>query len=300
MVIPESIRKLAPFASRYTSLQSWDGPVRMHYYDEEDVHNAAGPSDALPLICLHGNPTWSFYYRNVIAALRTRRRVIAMDHIGCGASARPRNYPYCLAQHIRNFSEFMAKVCPSRVHLLLHDWGGAIGLGWAVRNPDRVGKIILTNTAAFISGRIPLRIAAGKIPLLGEFAIRRLNAFVRAALVMAPAKPLPAEVRRALLWPYKDYQSRIAVHRFVQDIPLHPGHRSFRLLQGIGDQLADLPQGMILWGEKDFCFNHHFLRRWQSIWPDADVRLFPAGGHYLLEDQTRGCLQAIEQYLNKG
>lgn len=292
-MIPDEIHRLIPFRSEYLRL-SHPEAIRLHYFDE-------GPrqSDQPPLICVHGNPTWSFYFRKVLTAFRQERRVIALDHIGCGLSSKPQKYPYHLRQHIDNFSVFMEQVCPEgEVDLLLHDWGGAIALGWAVHRPEKVRKIILTNTAGFRSRHIPVRIAAGKLPVLGDYAIRGLNLFARAALLMAAKKPLSKEVRQALLWPYRNYQDRIALLRFVQDIPLHAAHPSWKTLTDIEEHLSALPQGLILWGEKDFCFNQHFLKRWQQIWPDALVRRFPEGGHYLLEDESEGCLKAIREYLN--
>ena len=291
-MIPDHIRQIYPFRSQYVALSDTDD-LRMHYIDE-----GAESSDALPLLCVHGNPTWSFYFRNIISHFKKSRRVIAPDHIGCGASSAPQDFSYTLERHIENLGRFIEKKNLKKVDLLVHDWGGAIALGWAVKNPEKVGRIILTNTAGFRSKNIPYRIAIGKIPVVGEFMIRRFNAFARAAIYMAPAKPLNKNVRKGLLWPYRDYRRRIAVARFVQDIPLHSKHQSYDTLHEIEKGLQQFSSALILWGEKDFCFNQSFLDKWKEIWPDSKIISFSEGGHYLLEDESQACIRAIEEYLH--
>ena len=163
-----------PFESRLFDL---DG-LRYHYIDE-------GAGD--PLLMVHGNPTWSFAWRNLIRDLRSDYRAIAVDHIGCGFSDKPRDYPYTLAQHVDNLCRFIVDRDLRDITLLGHDWGGCIGMGAAVRMPERFARFVLFNTAAFRSKRIPLRISLCRIPLLGTLGVRGLNLFSRAALRMAVA-----------------------------------------------------------------------------------------------------------------
>ena len=166
-----------PFESHEFRL---DG-LRYHYLDE-----GSGPT----LLFVHGNPTWSFAFRNLIKALSPHYRVLAVDHIGCGFSDKPQNYPYRLAQHVENLERFVTGLDLRDITLFAHDWGGAIGMGVAARMPERFSRFVLFNTAAFRSRRMPLRIAICRIPGLGALGVRGLNLFSRAALRMAVARPI--------------------------------------------------------------------------------------------------------------
>jgi haloalkane dehalogenase len=240
----------------------------------------------LPVVMLHGNPSWSYLYRRLILGLRGNYRCLAPDHLGCGLSAKPQDYPYRLADHIANLEQVLAQRGIGRCVLVVHDWGGAIGMGWAVRNPEKVAGLVVMNTAAFRSHRIPLRIAVCRWPLLGALLVRGLNLFVRGAIHMAVAHPMAPEVAAGFLAPYDSWASRVAVHRFVRDIPLRPGHPSWETLVAVEEGLARLTgKPMLLcWGGQDFCFNDEFYQEWRRRFPGAQCHYFPEAGHYLLED----------------
>ena len=156
---------------------------RYHFIDEGDPQNP-------PVLMLHGNPTWSFYYRRLITALKQDYRIIAPDHMGCGLSDKPQDYPYCLKTHMRNVKALVDHLQLKGITLVCHDWGGAIGMGVAARRPDLFSRFVVLNTAAWRSARMPKRIAACRIPLLGPLAVRGFNGFALAATRMAVAKPL--------------------------------------------------------------------------------------------------------------
>src|SRR5436190_7743338 len=137
-----SWRDLYPFQSRHLSL----GPHRLHYLD-----GGAGP----PLLFVHGNPTWSFYLRNLILGLRDQFRCVAVDHIGCGLSDKPQDYPYTLQQRIDDLVQVLEQLDLTGATLLAHDWGGAIGLGAVQRLPARFARIVLFNTGAFPPPFVP-------------------------------------------------------------------------------------------------------------------------------------------------
>ena len=199
--VPEAIRHLYPFEPHHLDL----GGVGMHYVDE-----GAGP----PVVMLHGNPTWSFYYRELIAELRGRHRVIAPDHVGCGLSDKPQQYPYTLARHIENAERLFDHLGLDGITLAMHDWGGAIGFGLAARQPGRIRRFIVFNTAAFF-GPVPLRIRLCRLAVLGPLMVRGLNAFARGAVRMAcknRARMTP-EVRAGYLLPYDSYATRVALLR---------------------------------------------------------------------------------------
>ncbi len=279
-----------PFASHFFDL---DG-LRYHYIDE-----GTGPT----LLMVHGNPTWSFAWRNLIKALAPRYRVVAVDHIGCGFSDKPQDYSYRLAQHVANLERFVTGLDLSEITLFAHDWGGAIGMGAAAALPERFSRFVLFNTAAFRSKRIPLRISVCRIPGFGDLAIRGLNGFSLAALRMAVAKPerITPSVRAGYLAPYRNWRDRIAVLRFVQDIPLSPSHPSYATLQAIEESLPKFEKRPMLfvWGERDWCFTTEFLDEFERRFPQAETLRLPEAGHYVFEDAHEAIIPRVEQFLSR-
>ena len=272
--LPEPIRALYPFVGRV--VQQPGG--MQHVLDE---------GDGVPVVMVHGNPTWSFHFRQVVVALRAHHRCVVPDHLGCGLSDKPQDgFGYQLVDHIDNLERLLDRLGVRSCHLLLHDWGGAIGMGYAVRHPDRIRSIALLNTAAFCAPWIPLRIAACRVPVLGEWLVRGLNGFAGPAAWMTTVRPLASTVRRGYLHPYGNWRDRIAVHRFVRDIPLHEGHPSWDTLKAIEEGLSRFSHTPveIFWGMNDWCFHEKFLREWERRWPHAGVHRLPDVGHYALED----------------
>ncbi|MBL8849023.1 MAG: alpha/beta fold hydrolase [Planctomycetaceae bacterium] len=279
-----------PFASRHISL---DG-LRYHFIDE-------GPRDAAPVLFVHGNPTWSFVWRNLIRALSPTYRCIAVDHIGCGMSDKPQQYDYTLDRHITNLCTLVETLDLRNVTLVAHDWGGCIGMGAAGRLPDRFARFVLMNTAAFRSTRMPFRIAVCRWPVLGALGVRGLNLFAKAALTMAVNKrTLPAEVRRGLLAPYDSWAHRIAIHRFVLDIPMSAEHPSYGTLVHVEESLAQQTgKPMLLaWGMRDWCFTPEFLAEWRQRFPAAEVKEFADAGHYLFEDEAGELAVAVGKFID--
>jgi haloalkane dehalogenase len=290
MTAPETWRALYPFASHTIEV----GGYRYHYLDE-----GAGPV----LLLVHGNPTWSFYWRQLVLALRDRYRLIVPDHIGCGLSEKPAasRYSYRLAQRIDDLKSLIEQLHLEQITLLAHDWGGAIGLGTAVEMPDRFDRFVLLNTAAFRGPRMPWRIRICRTPLLGRLAVQGLNLFARAALWMAVAKPerMTADVRAGLLAPYDSWRHRTAVYRFVADIPLRPHHPSYPALVKIESGLAqfrDRPVCLI-WGMRDWCFTPDCLDRFLDFFPKAKVHQLSDVGHYVVEDAYERIVPIVERFL---
>jgi pimeloyl-ACP methyl ester carboxylesterase len=268
------------------------GNLRYHFVDEGDPRNP-------PILMLHGNPTWSFYYRRLITALKGDFRVIAPDHIGCGLSDKPQQYPYRLRNHIHNVETLVDHLGLNGIALVCHDWGGAIGMGLATRRPDIFSRFVVFNTAAWRSNRMPKRIAACRIPFLGPLAVRGLNGFALAATHMAVAKPLDKAAKTGLLHPYNNWRNRIGVLRFVQDIPMDPSHPSYDCLketERLLHRLRDKPM-IICWGMKDWCFDAVFLRQWQERFPRAAISPYPQAGHYILEDAHETVIPEVRNFL---
>jgi haloalkane dehalogenase len=247
------------------------------------------------VLCVHGNPTWSFYWRALIRALSPTHRVVAPDHIGCGLSDKPQDWPYRFEAHIANLQRLVEHLDLRDITLVVHDWGGAIGAGFAVRNADRISKLVVTNTAAWPSSRIPTRIALCRIPGVGALAVRGLNGFAVAATRMATEKGLSADARAGLLAPYSSWADRIATLRFVEDIPMQVDHPSHAVMQGVADgliTLADKPMHLV-WGMKDWCFTPKFLEEWVVRFPKATVTRLPDVGHYVMEDAPESVIAAV-------
>jgi len=286
-VLPDFLRQLYPFESHWMETDAG----RVHYVDE-----GAGEQTVL---FVHGNPTWSFFYRNLILGLRNKFRCIAIDHLGMGLSDKPQDFSYRLSDRIDHLDTLIQKLGLKQFHLVVHDWGGAIGTGAALRHLDKLGRIQIMNTAAFRSERMPWQIGLCRLPVLGEAYVRGLNGFAGPATFMAPAKKLSSAVKAGYLWPHGNWADRVAVARFVQDIPMNDCHPSYATLVSIEEQLpklADKPMQLI-WGMKDFCFNESFLREWQRRFPQAKTTELSGAGHYLLEDEPEVCLQLTRDFL---
>ncbi len=281
-------RALYPFESREMIV----GGQRYHYVDE-------GRGEVLLLV--HGNPTWSFYWRELIRALREKYRLIAVDHIGCGLSDKPRSYDYSLARHIDNLCQLVERLELDQATLVAHDWGGPIGLGAAVRHPERFARFVLFNTAAFRSTRMPWRIRACRLPVVGQLAVQGLNGFARAALRMAVChrERMTAPVRHGLLAPFDTWSNRQAIYRFVADIPMSPRDPSYRTLVEIEENLPALAAKpwLLIWGMRDWCFTPWFLERFLDFVPNAEVHRLQDCGHYVVEDAHERIAPIVERFL---
>ena len=287
---------LYPFESTWLDIAGF----RMHYLDE-------GPRDAPVVLMLHGNPTWSFYYRNLVLALRDRYRCIVPDHIGCGLSDKPgaSQYPYTLKQRISDLGELMDHLQVTRpVHMIVHDWGGMIGFGWAAQRPGQIASMVIANTAAFPlpqEKKLPAALWLVRNTRLGAVLVQGLNAFSGLAARVAFKKPVSSRVRKAYKGPYDSWANRIATLRFVQDIPLAPQDPGYEIIQATELRLPDFADKpcLLAWGEKDFVFDLHFLNKWKLIFPHAKVLSYPDCGHYIFEDAGQPLTQAISDFLDE-
>ncbi|MHC4398826.1 MAG: alpha/beta fold hydrolase [Planctomycetota bacterium] len=286
-------RRLYPFQSHYVTLAGH----RYHYLDEGE-----GPV----VLMVHGNPTWSFYWRELIKPLRERYRVVVPDHIGCGLSDKPngRSYSYRLKDRIDDLRGLIERLDLEGITLIAHDWGGGIGMGTAVAIPERFSRFVLMNTAAFRSRRCPWRIRVCRTPLLGAVALQGLNLFARAALrqaVWRRERMTPA-VRAGLLAPYDSWGHRRAILRFVRDIPLRGRHPSRQTLAEIEAGLSQFRRHPVslIWGMRDWCFTPHFLDRFLEVFPDAEVHRLDDAGHYLVEDAHERIVPIVEAFLQSG
>ena len=280
-----------PFGGRFLDV----GGARMHYLDE---------GSGAPVVMVHGNPTWSYYYRNLVLALRDTHRVIVPDHIGMGLSDKPDDaaYPYRLERYVDDLGRLIDHTEPNaKISLVVHDWGGMIGLAWAVRNPERIERMIILNTAFFpmpAHKSVPWELRLVR-SFLGPVLVRGLNLFCKgAARRCVTAKPLTAGERRAYLAPYDSWAHRRAVLRFVQDIPVEPDEPSYDVVADVAekiDLLREVPT-LLLWGMRDFIFDPDYLHEIERRMPQAEVHRFEQAGHYLLEDALTEVRPMIERF----
>jgi pimeloyl-ACP methyl ester carboxylesterase len=288
---PPFLKEVYPFTpSRYCL----DSGHSLSYLDE-------GKEDSLPTIFLHGNPTWSFYYRKAVLAWRELGRCIVPDHLGCGLSDKPssKEFSYQLKDHANNIRNLINSLHIENFNLVMHDWGGAIGMTAFGDEPERVRKIVLLNTAAFPSSDVPRRILFCRLPLLGEFWVRAMNGFAFPATWMGSTKGLTESTKKGLLFPYDNWKNRIAIWKFVRDIPHEKNHPSKAVLEKTSQQLANFTgtPSMACWGMKDFCFHGGFLNEWKKRWPNLDVHRLEDLGHYLLEDSFEDVRSKVEPFL---
>lgn len=272
--------------------------IHLSYLDE---------GEGAAVVMVHGNPSWSFYYRKLVLALRGDHRCIVPDHVGCGLSDVPSDadYGYTLDSRIGDLERLLDHLGVESASLVVHDWGGLIGLGWAVAHPERVRSLVVLNTAAFhlpAGKAVPWQLRLVRDTALGAVLVRGLNAFaLGAAWVGCTRRRMPAAVRRAYTAPYDSWAHRHATLRFVQDIPLGPDDPAYGTVTRVSEGLAQLADRPILlgWGLRDFVFDADYLAEFERRWPRAEVHRYADAGHYVLEDAADELVPLIAGFLRR-
>jgi haloalkane dehalogenase len=275
--IPED---LYPFESHFADV----GGARVHYVDEGD-----GP----PLLLLHGNPTWSFLYRDVIKGLRDSYRCIAVDHPGFGLSKKvPSGYGYTAAEHARVLEQLVLQLDLTEVTMMVQDWGGPIGFAAATRHPERFAGFVVGNTWAWPKSdagtQVFSRLLGGPI---GGYMITKRNAFVERILPGGVKRhKLSETVMNAYRGPFPTPESRRPVHVFPREIL-----RARPLLAEIETRLPTLAgkPALIVWPTGDVAFREPELRRWQEVFPGHHTVSLEGAGHYIQEDAPDEIVAAI-------
>jgi olefin beta-lactone synthetase len=271
-----------PAWSRFVPAIDAEGVPRTWHVLDNGVEPEVGT-----LLCVHGNPTWSYLWRRFLSGADPGWRVVAVDQLGMGFSERL-NAPRTLAARIDDLDTITTQLgITDHVVLAAHDWGGPISLGWAQRHPDQIAGLILTNTgvAVPLDTGPPALIRLARSRLLREMVCLRTTTFVRAAAALS-WPPIPADVRSALRAPYSSAERRRAVGEFVADIPLESSHPSRAALERVALGLTDLATvpTLLLWGPRDPVFTQRFLRDLQRRLPHADVHWYTRASHLVMED----------------
>jgi pimeloyl-ACP methyl ester carboxylesterase len=279
-----------PYVPRYLNT----GDVRLHYVDE-------GPSEAQPLLFVHGNPTWSYLWRRPLSELPAQgRRCVAFDHMGFGRSDKPPQLSaYSLERHIENAIALIDALDLSDVTLVGHDWGGPIGLGALLERRDRLRALVLMNTWAWeLPSFLPPFLREFRTEGLGEILALGGNLFVESipgGMRRRDADPLMMEAYRA---PFPDYWSRAGTLAFQREIPLTERDRSAPLMASIHERLPDLALPVLLvWGMRDPVFQPVFLEQWRELFPEAETVELDDASHFLVEDSPDAVIDAIEGFL---
>jgi haloalkane dehalogenase len=285
-----AVRALYPFESHYLEVE---GGHRLHYVDE-------GKGDTLLMV--HGNPTWSFYYRELVKGLRDTCRCVALDHLGCGLSDKPRPWGYRITDHVKNLVALIDKLDLRDITLVVHDWGGAIGYLAALERPDRFKRFVVFNSGVFLKP-LPFFLKTFRLPLYGKLVVQGLNGFLRSGLLFILGHPerFRGAVREGYMAPYNTFEDRYAILRFVEEIPLEDGHHNRPLLERLDQGLPlfkDRPH-LVVWGLKDWVFHTGYLQGWKERFPAAEVHELPDAAHWVVEEAHERILPLVKSFLDR-
>lgn len=274
-----------PFDAHYLDLPAG----RMHYVDE---------GSGAPVVMVHGNPTWSFLYRHLIDHLRPRHRCVVPDHLGFGLSDKPAAWSYRPEDHTANLTALIDSLDLEGVTLVVQDWGGPIGLGFALAHPERIRRIVILNTWMWPVNRDPYYVAFGSIGggPLGRFLIRRFNFFARVVMpqLYGDRSRLTEEIHRHYLAPLATRQDRAGSAAFAGEVLAASGWLGE--LWGRRSVLDAIPK-LIVWGMQDIAFRPKELARWRAAYPDAEVVELADVGHFVQEEAPVRLREAVDRFL---
>ncbi len=281
-----AISKLLPFKSNYLEVAGY----KMHYLDE-----GSGPI----VVALHGNPTWCFYYRNLITELRQHFRIIVPDYIGCGLSDHPEDKHFRAIHRIEQLDEFLSKLGINKLSLIMHDWGGPIGTGWAVRNISKVERLVFLNTTLTETDALPRVIKMAAKGWIGRYITKYSMRFLKLTTDFGVVHKLSKEIKQGYYYPYRSSKRRTAICDFVSDIPFDSSYPSYGDLMDMAGRLADLRSVpvKIIWGLKDPCFHREMLNKVAKHFPQAEVVEIPEASHLVLEDAPQIVCPAVKSFL---
>ena len=275
-----------PFSPRYFRTEAG----HLHYVDEGSGN---------PVVMVHGNPDWSFSYRKIILQLSDTHRCIAVDHIGFGLSDKPINWSYLPVDHAKNFSDLMDSLDLENITLMVNDWGGPIGLAYAIANPHRVKKIILLNSWLWSTNDDwYYRAFSGFMGgFVGRYLIKNHNFFAKVVLKKAYAdkSKLTKEVHQQYLKPLEKKEERKSNWVFPKQI-IDSGEWLDTQWRSI-DNIKNKPF-LLLWGLKDIAFRKKELNTWKSTLTNYELHTFPNAGHYPHEEESQEVISLMKNFIN--
>lgn len=258
-----------------------------------------GPRDGKPILFVHGNPTWSYLWRKLMGPAKDAGfRVVAPDHAGFGLSEKPLTPGYYhLQRHVDNLRQVMTRLDLRDATLVLHDWGGPIGMGAAVGEPDRVARIVIANTTAFAPRKSRPFSRWHKLfaSPLGQRAAVELNLVQLSAMLFANRRPLDLRAHAAYVRPMRSRGARIAAARFVKMVPDGPDHPEAATLRGIESSyhLLEKKPMLVLWADRDPVMPARLAERWLERFPEARVEHVSRAGHFWQEEDPEPFLRRL-------
>ena len=274
--------QLFPFQSHWLEA----GGIRVHYLDE---------GSGMPLLMLHGNPTWSFLYRNVISGLRDRFRCVALDYPGFGLSDRPDDYGYTPSEHAQVVGTLIDRLGLEGFVLMGHDWGGPIGLSVATSRADRIAGLVFMNSWYWPADRLSMKLFS-RLMSSAPFQRRILekNFFVERLIPAATTRKLSEEEMEHYRAVQPDAQARRGVAVFPRQI-LAAGPWLEELARAVPRTLGTKPT-LLIWGMRDRAFgSDQPLRRWQADFPNAETLVLREANHYVPEDAAEEIVAAVRR-----
>ena len=262
---------------------------QMRYVDE---------GSGRPLVFVHGTPTWSFLWRRMVLALRDEYRCIAPDHLGFGLSDKPEAADYTPAAHAQRLEELIEHLDLRDVTLVVHDFGGPIGLSYALQHPQNVASVVVMNS--WLWSNVGNRSVEGTSILVrspvGRFLYRRLNLSPQVLLKTAFADKgtLTPALHAQYLGPFPTPASRVAPWILARE--LSGSNDWYASLWEARDVLADIP-ALVMWGTKDPLFPLTHLERWRTALPGARVERLDRSGHFVQEEAPEEVISAIRSFL---
>ncbi len=289
--LPEWLHELYPFRTRAVEVER----RRMSFVDE-------GPPNASPLLLLHGNPTWSFLFRQLIREAMTGRRVIAPDHIGFGLSEKPLEPEYhTLDRHIENLEAFVEELNLREITVVAHGWGGPIGMGYAVRHPEKIARLVLCSTWALPVAnadrvKLPLRIRLANSGRIGRFLESHLNLSM-AAWVSSRAFGEPSDwIVEGYKYPFPTMASRAAIGTFARMF-FEPSERDRATMEKTYQGLKNItaPADIIV-GDSDPLMTKLPAYLLRDALPNAHEPIFvPKASHLVPEDAPEALARIVMQ-----
>jgi haloalkane dehalogenase len=269
--------------------------VHLHYVDE-------GSRNGEPVVMLHGVPTWSYLYRRFIPPLVEHGfRAIAYDQLGFGRSDKPAaTDAYTLERWIRHLDALVDELELEKITLVMHDWGGPVGLGWAVDHVERVKRLVLfnTGTGAVDEGPAPLGYALLRAPLLGDVLTRGANAFRFALLYAAD---LDDDAKAAYAKPHPSWKTRAGLAKAPRMLPFDSGNPSREIVRHTVDELGRLyaKPKLVVWGMKDPVLRPHILKNLRQRLGQAEVRELRDVSHFVQEDAPDDAIRYVLEFLER-
>jgi pimeloyl-ACP methyl ester carboxylesterase len=288
--LPAPVRELYPWTGH--TITGPDAHAQ-HFLDEGE-----GPV----LLMLHGNPTWSFYYRELVRNLSADHRCVVPDHIGCGLSDKPADWGYRIPDHVDRLCALIEALDLRDITLVVHDWGGAIGYSAAIRMPERFRRFVVFNTAAFLLP-LPAALRALRIPGYGHLMVQGLNGFLHMGMNLAVGHKdrFRGAVKQGYFAPYRSWAERLVIRRFIEEIPIEADHPNRALLQTLDEglpSLLDHPH-LVCWGTQDPVFHTGYLEGWQQRLPDGEFHIFDDCSHWVVEEATERILPLMRDFLGR-